>query len=263
MSTTLGAPSGGVGSGGHHGSESRQSFPIFPWNSFVPRAMLPSSSVWRELGTPSVPRGHVSVRTLSGWARVIPVGALRRKEPHSGTQVFAPAVIRRTSQEAGAVRDDRVDGDREVPQEGRYGAGARSRAGRPAPAASSISSWMSVPWVTATTMRASSSMGRRRHPCLAFQCLREEDGEVRSHAPHVRDEERRCRRAPDGVEGELHGDQRPLAVDAWRARPVRPSGSSPSRRSPAAMARRIHCWCPAQCGIQEGREQSVLVGELE
>ena len=33
MRTTLGASSGGVGRGGHQGSESRQSLPIFPRNS--------------------------------------------------------------------------------------------------------------------------------------------------------------------------------------------------------------------------------------
>ena len=59
MRTTFGAPGGGVGTGGHHGSESLQSLPIFPRNSMLatvhPRAGPTSSH------GPVVTGGHRTV----------------------------------------------------------------------------------------------------------------------------------------------------------------------------------------------------------
>src|SRR6516162_3720000 len=51
MSTRLGAASGGVGTGGHHGSDVRQSSPILPPNEILPMRTPPGAGTGREHGT--------------------------------------------------------------------------------------------------------------------------------------------------------------------------------------------------------------------
>ena len=60
--------SGGVGTGGHHGSESRQSLPIFPWNSTGGTRHPPNSRRRREHGRIE---GFRNSRASARWTRPV------------------------------------------------------------------------------------------------------------------------------------------------------------------------------------------------
>ena len=142
------------------------------------------------------------------------------------------------------------------------------RSGWPAvPAAPSVSTWMSLPSVTATIIRASWSTGTvgTRSACSSASVTRTASSDRTRQ--FMFDEECGHLRPTNGMQGELHGDECPLPVDlevrpgAWfigtwftetsgleyvagRHGPANPLGPS----FPAA--------------IEQGEEQGVLVGEV-
>src|SRR5579862_4659785 len=90
MSRTFGAPAGGEGVGGHHGSESRQSFPIRPPKSRSVMASLSLSERSKSLALRDAPAARqLNHRPVAPDKRVpgsreygLPPGAERRPGVH-------------------------------------------------------------------------------------------------------------------------------------------------------------------------------------